>query len=33
VSWWLWLPMRLELLAWAVVSLLALYLVANLLRR
>jgi hypothetical protein len=33
MSWWLWLPMRLESLVWIVVGLLALYLVANLLKR
>jgi hypothetical protein len=33
VAWWLWLPMRMEALAWALVAILALYLACKLLRR
>jgi hypothetical protein len=33
VSWWLWLPMRMEALAWALVAILAMYLLVRLVRR
>jgi hypothetical protein len=32
VSWWLWLPMRMEALAWALVAILALYVLVRLVR-